>query len=658
VTGSPEDGAVTLTGTIDVDDQVEGQVSMIGLLDADDLAAGNTSFQQGAYIYVYRKTADSWRIGVTDGNAGGEIVQAFVEIPVADLPGDGVLDVVFTVDGTADGTACAAGAMTSPAGCLTLQLSGGSVSTTISDSYGDIVGTSSASPEFSNGAVPGWDDYVAANVGYELTVTPVADLQPPVVLDVTANPVAMDGTGLVTATIDDVGAGGSNIASASLTFDGGTPIAMTASDGAFDSALEDVEGSFAAPSEPGLYEVCVQGTDGAGNTSVPECASVAVYDPSGGFVTGGGWIDSPPGAMSSLLPVWDQGFEIDDSGWTDDATEPGYGLLSRVASGTGGIASSDGGWHATAEGVAGDCPQYVIDRGIPTCYYGPFSRFDGYRDTWAGTWTAELDVYLDPAWSVGEGFDYSVAATGSDGNHQRDYIFHVGVHSDGRLLVNGSNNTDFYVNDYKLVNDGDGTPYEVTTAGWYTLQHVFYETSGALAVDLNLLDPGGNVVFTTTRFNAADAIPAEVGGNRYAWFTHVTVEGGIAIDEHQLFYPVSPTGKATFGFNAKYKKGASEPDGNTQFQFKAGDLNFHSASYDWLLVNQAGENAQFKGDGTINGTGDYKFMLWAGDHDSGDTFRIKIWEETSGGENVVYDNGTDQVIGGGSIIVHDGKKKK
>jgi len=111
-------------------------------------------------------------------------------------------------------------------------------------------------------------------------------------------------------------------------------------------------------------------------------------------------------------------------------------------------------------------------------------------------------------------------------------------------------------------------------------------------------------------------------------------------------------GKANFGFVSKYKRGATVPEGNTEFVFHAGGLNFHSASYDWLVVNQGGTRAQFKGMGTINGEGNYKFMLWAGDHDP-DTFRIKIWEEVDGVETVVYDNGVQQPIGGGSIVVHN-----
>ena len=61
--------------------------------------------------------------------------------------------------------------------------------------------------------------------------------------------------------------------------------------------------------------------------------------------------------------------------------------------------------------------------------------------------------------------------------------------------------------------------------------------------------------------------------------------------------------------------------------------------------------AKFKGTGTINGEGVYKFQIWAGDDDP-DTFRIKIWYEDYGAEVVVYDNGMNQEIGGGSIVIH------
>ena len=128
-------------------------------------------------------------------------------------------------------------------------------------------------------------------------------------------------------------------------------------------------------------------------------------------------------------------------------------------------------------------------------------------------------------------------------------------------------------------------------------------------------------------------------------------------------YP-SAKGKANFGFNSKYQKGANVPSGDTQFQFQAGNLNFKSKDYQWLVI--AGSKAQYKGSGTVNGTGDYGFILTAidgdlkgGAADGLDRFRIKIWDNNNNGV-VVYDNqmgaaDTDDpttAIAGGSIVIH------
>lgn len=88
-------------------------------------------------------------------------------------------------------------------------------------------------------------------------------------------------------------------------------------------------------------------------------------------------------------------------------------------------------------------------------------------------------------------------------------------------------------------------------------------------------------------------------------------------------------------------------------------MNFHSHSYEWLVI--AGAKAMYKGTGTINGEGDYGFMLSAIDGKvSGggvDRFRIKIWDASG---LVVYDNDRStgeydnpkQAIAQGSIVVH------
>jgi len=144
------------------------------------------------------------------------------------------------------------------------------------------------------------------------------------------------------------------------------------------------------------------------------------------------------------------------------------------------------------------------------------------------------------------------------------------------------------------------------------------------------------------------------------------VTGGGWINSPDGAYTLDPTltGKANFGFVAKYKKGQSTPDGNTEFNFKVANLNFHSNDYEWLVIIIAGAKAIYKGTGTINGEGNYGFMLSAIDADltpstDADLFRIKIWDKDNNDE-VIYDNqlgdedDSDPTtgIGGGNIKIH------
>lgn len=120
-------------------------------------------------------------------------------------------------------------------------------------------------------------------------------------------------------------------------------------------------------------------------------------------------------------------------------------------------------------------------------------------------------------------------------------------------------------------------------------------------------------------------------------------------------------GKASFGFVSKYARGASVPTGATEFQFKAANFRFHSSAYEWLVV--AGERAQYRGTGSVNGVAGHAFMLTATDGDlvggvEPDRMRIRIWNVASGG--IAYDNQHGEsdsadpvtVLGGGSIVIH------
>jgi PKD repeat protein len=181
-----------------------------------------------------------------------------------------------------------------------------------------------------------------------------------------------------------------------------------------------------------------------------------------------------------------------------------------------------------------------------------------------------------------------------------------------------------------------------------------YTTPGVYSLTVRVTDKDGGV--GTQQFEYVVVYDANGG----------FVTGGGFIDSPVGAYPANPalTGKANFGFISKYQKGATVPTGQTQFQFHAGDLNFHSTAYEWLVVS--GARAQYKGTGTINGTGAYGFLLTAvdGQINGGggtDKFRIKIWDKAT--ETVVYDNqpgATDDaavttVIKGGSIVIHTSK---
>ena len=66
-------------------------------------------------------------------------------------------------------------------------------------------------------------------------------------------------------------------------------------DGTFETMGQEV--LYLAGAMPGIYPIQVQVTDSGGLTAIDQ-AVVAVYDPSDGFGTGGGWIDSPAGAYA------------------------------------------------------------------------------------------------------------------------------------------------------------------------------------------------------------------------------------------------------------------------------------------------------------------------------------------------------------------------
>jgi hypothetical protein len=178
-----------------------------------------------------------------------------------------------------------------------------------------------------------------------------------------------------------------------------------------------------------------------------------------------------------------------------------------------------------------------------------------------------------------------------------------------------------------------------------------YATAGVYTVTLTVTDEHGTSGQSSFRFIVVFDPSAgfATGGG---WITSPV---GAYVPNQSL------SGKATFGFVSRYLKGATAPTGNTDFVFQAASFRFRGTNFDWLVIS--GARAQFKGSGTVNGTGNYGFLLTAVDGAIGggggvDRFRLKVWDRSTG--IVIYDNqmGADQAaepttaIGGGDIVIH------
>ena len=192
-----------------------------------------------------------------------------------------------------------------------------------------------------------------------------------------------------------------------------------------------------------------------------------------------------------------QGFETDFYDWTG---------ATRVASGTNGVASAAGDFHAEAAS-------------------GAFTRFGGYESAFpGGGYTTSVDVYFNvEAGTVNDTrFDWSSAINDPAGNHRRDFVFNAGFYNDTdatgsgpRFVISASNNA---TRSGAFPKNPGRDPFSITATGWYTFEHRFYNAGlGVLAVELRITDLNGAPLHTWILSDATDIIGTTVGGHRYGW---------------------------------------------------------------------------------------------------------------------------------------------
>ena len=199
-----------------------------------------------------------------------------------------------------------------------------------------------------------------------------------------------------------------------------------------------------------------------------------------------------------------QGFETDTTDWSG---------VTQVASGTAGITSAAGAFHAEAAFVA--APGTTSD----------YTKFGGYESTFpANGYTTSMDVYLNTAAAYPNDtrFDWSSAINQPDGTFRRDFVFNAGFYNDTdttgsgpRFVISASNNA---TRSGAYPKNPGRDPFTITTSGWYTFEHHFYNKGlGVLQVDLRITTLEGVPLHTWSLSDPTDLIGSTVGGHRYGW---------------------------------------------------------------------------------------------------------------------------------------------
>lgn len=352
-----------------------------------------------------------------------------------------------------------------------------------------------------------------------------------------------------------------------------------------------------------------------------------------------------------------QSFEFDTAGWTG---------ATRVSTGTNGVPSESGTFHAEDQNLSGLT----------------FTNWGGYGKTFPlGGYTTTVDIYLDilaTSYANDTRFDWSSAVNTPGCAHRRDFVFNAGFYTDldpltglpvPRFVISASNNATRSGADPR--NPGRD-PFTIYTEGWYTFEHRFYAVpptpGGVLHVDLTIKDAvTGTPLHMWTLSDPSDIIGTTVGGNRYGWFV-INEFPALAFDTSALlgfqdFCAVPPStagakvtgggwievavnSKGTFGLTAK---GSASETGSGNVTYQDHGLQARtvkSTAVTSVTLTEAGRCARIVGEAKVNGTPGFGFQVDVCDNGEpgkdSDTFTIVMSDGYTA-------TGT---LGGGNVQIH------